>query len=229
MGIGGGFLTLTGNGAPKGGALQKAYIVSIEPPPVRVDFPFNPKDLKLDRAITWSPRAQGGVDVPEKEYSRGEPRSFSVSTTVDEYERGGDVRTFVKQLETLCEPHSSNRGADKKPRPPYVQFGWGAMVLFPSVISKLSVHYTLFHPDGRPARASIEVSFDEVMKKRKGQNPTSAGKATLRMHMVLPGETIDQIAYAELGDAALWSTIAEENGIENPLALVPGQRLAIGG
>jgi nucleoid-associated protein YgaU len=226
--IGGASLSIGGgNGAAKGGALQKAYIIALEPPAIRVEFPFNPKELRLDRAITWGTRDQGGVDAPQREYSRGEPRRFDVSIVVDEYERGGDVRLFVHQLEMLCEAHPANGRADSKPRPPYVRFGWGAMLLFLSIITKLNVHFTLFHPDGRPARASIDIGFDEVMEQLPGQNPTSAG-AALHLHTVLPGETLDRIAYTELGDAALWRRIAEATGLDNPLAITPGQQLMIG-
>lgn len=215
-------------GGSKGGSLQKAYIIAIEPPNSRVEFPFNPKDLQLNRAVTWQSADQQGVDAPRREYTRGEPREFTVSIIVDEYERGGDVRKFVRQVEELCEVHPANKGADQKPRPPYVRFGWGAMLLFVTVITRLNVQFTLFHPDGRPARASISVTFAEVFDPMKDQNPTSSGAGGLHMHTVLPGETLDQIAYAELGEARLWRQLAEDNNLDDPLAIAPGLRLTVG-
>jgi hypothetical protein len=131
-------------------------------------------------------------------------------------------------VEELCQVHPANKGADQKPRPPYVRFGWGAMLLFITVITKLNVHFTLFHPDGRPARASVDITFAEVFDPVKDQNPTSSGAGGLHVHTVLPGETLDQIAYAELGDAKRWRQLAEDNHLDNPLALQPGQRLTIG-
>ncbi len=218
---------LIATGGTKGGSLQKAYIIATEPPYTRVEFPFNPKDLRLDRAITWQTAKQQGVDAPRREYTRGEPRVFSVNIVVDEYESGGDVRTFMKQVDWLCQTHPANRGADQKPRPPYVRFGWGTMLLFLTVITKVNVHFTLFHPDGRPARATIDIFFAEVFDPLKWQNPTSGGAVGLHAHTVLPGETLDQIAYTELGEAARWQQIAEDNDLDNPLQISPGQRLTI--
>ena len=59
------------------------------------------------------------------------------------------------------------------------------------------------------------------------QNPTSGGEPGLRSHLVLPGETLDLIAYRELGSAQHWRHIAERNGIDDPWALRPGQRLLV--
>jgi hypothetical protein len=221
--------SLIATGGTKGGALQKAYIIATEPPNTRVEFPFNPKDLQLNRVINWKSADQQGVDAPRREYTRGEPREFSVSIVVDEYESGGDVRKFIEKVEELCQVHPANKGADQKPRPPYVRFGWGSMLLFLTVITKLNVHFTLFHPDGRPARASINITFAEVSEPAKEQNPTSSGAGGLHVHTVLPGETLDQIAYAELGEAKLWRQLAEDNGLDDPLAIEPGMRLVVGG
>ena len=42
-----------------------------------------------------------------------------------------------------------------------------------------------------------------------------------------PDETIDAIAFAELGDASKWRLLAAYNRIDNPLRLRPGQRIMI--
>src|SRR5262249_46290906 len=113
-----------------------------------------------------------------------------------------------------------------------VEFHWagsGARV-FPAVIKSLNVNYTMFHNDGRPARASVNLTLQEVSdkeKKKKGQNPTSLGTDGIRSHRVVTGETLDVIAYNELGDAALWRSIAEPNHVDTPFALRAGQHLAI--
>ena len=132
-----------------------------------------------------------------------------------------------KDVPKLVMVDSGTEGAAKKPRPQFVKFGWGNETLFKSLVSSVDVTYTMFHPDGRPARAKVKVSLEEVPDQPSGQNPTSGGERGLRSHMVLPGETLDLIAYRELGDAARWHHIAETNGLDDPWSLRPGQRLAI--
>ena len=57
-------------------------------------------------------------------------------------------------------------------------------------------------------------------------NPTSYAEVQ-KVHVVVPGETIDAIAFQEYGDSTLWKLIADHNELDDPLRLRPGQRLAI--
>jgi len=47
------------------------------------------------------------------------------------------------------------------------------------------------------------------------------------MRVVMPGETIDGIAFSEYGDSKRWRAIADFNNLDNPLRLRIGQRLAL--
>lgn len=210
------------------GHLSKGYIEAIDPPHTVVPFMFNPSRYTISRAITYRTGDQKGVDIPETEFEKGEPGKLKLDLFVDEYESGGDAYDSVKKLEDLTRPHPANKEGANKPRPPRVKFGWGLhTVLSKAVITSLSVAYTLFHPDGRPARATISVDLQEVKDVKSSQNPTSGGQAGRRTHVVLPGETLDLIAYHELGDARYWQHIAEINTIDNPFAIRPGQSLVI--
>jgi nucleoid-associated protein YgaU len=75
----------------------------------------------------------------------------------------------------------------------------------------------------------VNLTLQEVSDKEKkgGQNPTSLGSAGIRDHRVVAGETLDVIAYNELGNANHWRYIAELNNIANPFDLKPGRHLAI--
>jgi hypothetical protein len=210
------------------GPLQKAYIEPVEGSKGKVEFMFNPSKYRVSRSISWQPGKQKGVDVPEMEFVRGEGRTLSLELFVDTYESGGNAQDFVKKLEALTEVDPANEKNDKKRRPPQVRFGWGAQPpQFKAVIKSLSVTYTLFHSDGRPARATVTVDLQEVKDALGPQNPTSGGEPGRRSHMVLPGETLDIIAYQELGDARHWRHIAEINGLDNPFAIRPGQSLVV--
>ena len=206
---------------------EKAYLEGVDGAGTRVEFAFNPKEYKVTKKLKFKRKEQKGKDVPALEFESGEGRKLSFEIFVDEYESDRNARDFVDQLEQLVLVDSGTEGAAKKPRPQFVRFGWGHETLFKSIVSSIDVTYTMFHPDGRPARAKIKVSLEEVPDAPAGQNPTSGGERGLRSHTVLPGETLDLIASRELGSARHWKRIAETNGIDDPWALRPGQRLAI--
>ena len=206
---------------------EKAYLEGVDGAATRVEFAFNPKEYKITKKVKFKRKEQKGKDVPSLEFESGEARKMSFEIFVDEYESGGNARDFVANLERLVMVDSATEGGAKKSRPQFVRFGWGHETLFKSIVSALDVTYTMFHPDGRPARAKVKVSLEEVPDAPAGQNPTSGGEAGLRSHTVLPGETLDLIAFRELGGAHHWRHIAETNDIDDPWALRPGQRLAI--
>jgi nucleoid-associated protein YgaU len=209
---------------------EKATLRAIDPPYTQVEFQFNPTSYKVSNSIEWQAVDQKGTDAPPREFVRGNGRTISLDLFVDEYERQGNVYLFAKTLDTLVMADVANAFGSGKPRPPRVLFHWAAgPVPFPCVIENLDVNYTLFHPDGRPARADISLTLHEVKNEllTLPQNPTSGGSEGRRSHRVVAGETLDFIAYKELGDASLWKHVAEVNHLDNPFDLRAGQELAI--
>jgi len=59
--------------------------------------------------------------------------------------------------------------------------------------------------------------------------PATGALATLRMHVVRPGERPDLIAAIELGDPEMWWLLADANTVMRPRDLVtePGRRLRV--
>ena len=49
----------------------------------------------------------------------------------------------------------------------------------------------------------------------------------MRVHTVTDGDSLQSIAYKNYGDATRWRTLAEANGIDNPLTLRRGHELTI--
>ena len=142
------------------------------------------------------------------------------------------MRKITDKLFALLEANKQY-GKEKKKRPPSVEFCWGRDWTFPAVIESLTVGYSLFKPDGTPIRASAKLSLTQVEKavakpasggaKKKGQNPTTRGMADLRSHTVRDGDSLPSISFASYGDPTLWRTIAEANGVDDPLALRRGR------
>jgi nucleoid-associated protein YgaU len=109
------------------------------------------------------------------------------------------------------------------------------VLTFNAVCEQLSVQYTLFKPNGVPIRALVKLQLTQVEEAKgattggaaKRQNPTTMGIAGLRSTVVRDGDSLPSIAYREYGDATTWRTIAEANGIDDPLALKRGTVLSI--
>jgi hypothetical protein len=196
---------------------------------------FNPKEYSITKSSQW-PKKHTATAIPNLQYGGGEPRKLSLDLFFDATDKAnGDVRKITETLFSLLEANKLY-GKEKKKRPPSVEFGWGHDWTFPAVIESLTVSYSLFRPDGTPIRASAKLALTQVEKAvakpasggaKKGQNPTTRGIADLRSHTVRDGDSLPSISFASYGDPTLWRTIAEANGVDDPLALRRGRVLAV--
>lgn len=140
-----------------------------------------------------------------------------------------DVRDFTNEVFKLMkvDPKLKDKKS-KKGRPPIISFRWGKTWSFKAVIKSISQKFTLFTSDGTPVRATLQLTLQQVLQDGiyPKQNPTSFAEVE-QVYVVAPGETIDAIAFAVYGEALRWREIAEYNNLDNPLRLLPGQKLAI--
>ena len=147
-----------GIGAPDQGKLVKVLIKCAEAPKVEVTAQFNPKELQVDKSVSWTNSQGPATEDPEQEFK--EPQSSSLSATLyfDTFETKGDVYgQYVSKLEKMVQIESSLG------RPPMVIFQWGNFT-FKGVVESLSQKYTMFLPNG--TRCRCEVGFK--MKSAKG-------------------------------------------------------------
>lgn len=209
-------------------SLDKASLKAIDPPGGEVKFQYNPTKYTVAKSVEWKFQGQKGGDVPPVEFVQGQGRTITMELFLDGLEDGKDISQDVEKLQKFMLVDPANAKDAGKPRPPRVEFHWAAGIKpFPAVIKSMNVTYNMFHSDGTPARATVSLTIQEIAKIKKGQNPTSMGEREMRSHRVLAGETLDLIAYIELGDPNHWKYIAELNNIHNPFDLRPGQQLAI--
>jgi nucleoid-associated protein YgaU len=217
-----------------GGKLEKAYIKLKQPPASgggelgQVTFQFNPKEYTVQKSASWESKpAKGAKTTSMPEFKGAEPRSMTIEIFLDAGDsESGDISKDIETLFKCCTPLDKSVGQNK-PSPPFVVFGWGPKVSFDAFVKKVSAKYTLFKPDGTPARAVCSVDLQEVAKEPGKQNPTSGGLATLRTHTVVAGDSLPSIAYREYGTAKFWRAIAEANHIDDPLRVGTGTTLRI--
>jgi hypothetical protein len=115
-------------------------------------------------------------------------------------------------------------------RPPWVKFMWGTQIhTFKAIIKSMSVTFTYFSSDGLPLRANVEMNLEQFEPDENwgAQNPTSGTPNPNRVHQVRVGDTLDRVAAKYYGDSTKWRSIANVNGINDPLTIRPGQLLSI--
>jgi hypothetical protein len=217
------------------GKPSKAYIWREDPPTgMVVECMFNPTEYNFSKSNTWNVKGVPGKDVPIPQFQSGGATTLTVSLLFDTYTQstGGppkDVRTYTEKVFGLMMVDSTLKDAkSKSSRPPIVTFHWGNSWSFKAVITSVAQKFSLFTSDGTPVRATLNVTFQQVEQQGTAPptNPTSVAHVE-KVHVVGPRETIDAIAFTELGDARKWPTIADYNNLDNPLKLRPGQKLAI--
>ena len=202
-----------------------------------LDCLFNPTEYTFSRTNNWANEASMQVAVPLPTFQGSQAMTLEVRNLLfDTYARAGrgdtpeDVRTYTEKLFKLMnvDPSTADSGKSTPARPPRVSFRCGTFFSFKAVVTRMTQRFTLFWDDGRPVRAKVDVTFQQVESEGTypRQNPTSFGLAR-KVRIVGPDDTIDTIAYAEYGDPSKWRLIADHNRLDDPMRLRPGQRLAI--
>ena len=198
----------------------------------RIPCRFNPSELQVTHSNNWSADAVPGREAPELVFSGGGSASMTLSLVLDTSEEGTSVAKHTDDLIDLMKLDPSLPGYDKKKklgRPPWVRFHWGDIHSFAAVVESLDVTFTYFAADGTPLRARANLSLKQYEPDENWgrQNPTSGTPDPERLHQVQRGETLDRIAAKHYGKPAHWRDIAVANGSRDPLAIAPGQILAI--
>lgn len=229
-----------GSGSKAGGQkLEHACLVLHEPSPSgsltkagreigKIKFQFNPKELSLSKSAQWKRHtASGNKKSSPPQYQGSQPSKLSLEMFFDATEdMGSSVVKRVERLFSCCVPTSDSHSKDK-PNPPWVLFRWGGLTGFLAYISSVTAKYTVFTPAGMPVRAVCTVTLEELAGEAPKQNPTSGGLRPRRAHVVVDGDTLAGIAYAEYGDDSMWRAVAQANEIDDPLRVRSGRTLLL--
>lgn len=183
--------------------------------------PFNPTEYDVESSVQYSEQNVPGYTSPVTQFVSGGADTLSMELFFDRYEAGEDVRQDTERIESLLELD------EKRKAPPVLRVAW-AELQFTCVLESASHTYTLFLPDGTPARARTSVTFTEYSTPEKQQREGSGtSEESERIHVVTEGDTLWDIADQQYGDPTKWRRIADENGISNPRTLQPGTELTI--
>jgi Contractile injection system tube protein/LysM domain len=192
----------------------------------KIECAFNPESYTVSKTNVWNFKPTTGEDLPPGEFGGGLPQVMQFSLLLDASLAGPD-QSVKDQADSLFKMMEKDGGAGSGDAPPKVQFLWGSFSLPEAVPVSLTVQYVLFHPNGEPIRAMVDLELAQSKKAEKGQNPTTRAITGMRVHRVRDGDSLHSIAYASYGDPTRWRAIAEANGVDNPLRLRRGSELTI--
>lgn len=217
--------------------LAKATIINKDKPAMRVECMFNPKEYTITKQNKWTEAGNSGSNMPQLEFTNGQPATLKMQLFFDTYAQGKDVRSYTNKLweMMMVDPdlpqtiQGSKNDKTQKYRPPVVLFQWGETVSFEAVITNITQKFLLFLDKGTPVRATLDVTFQQASDPNKlpMQNPTSGGAGGERVWTVTAGDTLIGIAYRVYGDSNKWRRIAEANRLTQVRRLAPGTVLVI--
>jgi hypothetical protein len=213
-------------------ALTEKAFLEIEGSTETIPCMFNPAELSVVRSNSWAGTSLAGQRVPQVKYLGAQSGIMSLQLMFDTTDTGQAVTRHTGKVLKLMDVDSSLPGTDPQTnnaRPPYVVFHWGNLHSFKAVVSNLSLQFTYFSSTGVPLRARVDLSLTQFAESAAfgPQNPTSGTPEPHRVHRVQPGETLDRISAKYYGDSTKWRTIANANGVTDPLALRTGSLLSI--
>jgi len=217
-------LDLPGMSKPAKAKLSmKANATASPNPGDAIECMFNPTEYSLSRSVMVERNNTPVVAGGTPHYAGSGPLSLTMQLFFDDFAAlHGDVTPKITQLLTWTVP------ADPwahDARPPLVGFNWGNPQLenFWGYITSFRVAYTVFRMDGKPVQAKVDLTIEEHQPPDpEPTNPTSHAINSSRIRTLTEGETLQALAYRELGKATYWRAIAELNGIDDPMAVQSG-------
>lgn len=220
----------------------------------RVPVQFNPESLKLSYANQIQAQNNGASGTaPPRRSARGSSNqaqgsaarqfvgagttkltvqlTFDVSAATEAPFLVDDVRRLTGEVLHFMTPRAPGAGTrDASQRiPPGVRFQWGGF-LFDGLVESVEENVEFFSTEGRALRASMTLNLIQqtiLVPAFTGDGrvtrPSGATPAGTTPQTAAPaGRPLQQMTDGRPGD---WQRIAAANGIENPRALAPGQRI----
>ena len=195
-----------------------------------IECMFNPTEYRLTQTLNVTRNQTPATDGGTPEFSGTNAMTLTTQLFFDDFASAdGDVTPTITRLLSWTRPTPASRDK-KKPCPPLVSFKWGGnpqLDDFSGYLKSVIVNYTVFRKDGTPVQAKVDVTIEGQPEQIGGQNPTSRSINSRRVHTMIEGDTLQSVAYAELGKPGYWRAIAELNGIDDPLRLSAGTALLI--
>lgn len=208
------------------GGLQPAKITNLITND-EVKCMFNPFEYTLTKSNQWEKKPVKGKNVPNVSFKQGGSQVLKLTIHFDTMADGSDVRTHTDKLWKMMLIDDSTRNAQSnKSTPPDVAFEWGRLY-FKAVITQMSQKFTLFDENGTPLRCQVDVTLEQMIDvdDYPPQGAAAPPPSPAKPRTMIQGDRPDNVAASDGGDAGDMRQMMENNNIDDPLALRPGQTL----
>jgi nucleoid-associated protein YgaU len=203
---------------------------------------FNPESYSISKRVNWhTPNTNRGekeqkettssqFNAPMIKFGGGESRELTLKlffdTTVPLQRNGKpvqDVREMSNNIAALAQIQRDQG------QPPICEVAWGQAPInsdfpFIGVITSLNQEFTQFSRDGKPVRATLNVTFREFLDPELDLRKTDPELTTQIVH---GGMSLSGISADLYHNPKLWRMIAEANEIDDPRRLEVGRTLTI--
>lgn len=193
---------------------------------------FNPTEYSFDKTNSYKAIAVPGLGSPILQFVNGECDQLSMELFLDDYtDPQGPTSLLAKETDPVAKRLRAISGLLEIDRdlhaPPPVRFNWGPME-FTGIIEKLGRKVTKFHPDGTPARATLNVAFKEYRTLRQQlESPRRESADKTKRRVVVGRDSLWMIAAREYDDPTEWVGIAQANDLDDPRQIRPGDWLEL--
>jgi hypothetical protein len=200
--------------------LEKATIVNTETND-KLTVQFNPEEYNLNTDNNFAQAAIVGRSSPLLQFTHGNLRTLEMELIFDSYEQRTDIRPRVRQLTSLLDINPDTHA------PPVLLFVWGSL-RFSCVLARANQKFVLFLSDGSPARARVQVTFNEFTNSSlEAKEIKRETAAFTKVYVIRGGDTLSGIANQVYSDPTLWRPLAIRNALDDPRQLTPGRRLNV--
>jgi LysM repeat protein len=182
---------------------------------------FNPEEYSLNKDNNYASQAIPGLQSPLLQFVHGNLRTLDMELFFDTFEVQQDVRDETQKVVALLDIDSDLH------TPPVLRVTWGSLE-FRCVLAKVGQKFVKFFADGRPARAKLNVTFNEYLDAATQVAAANLQTADFsKVYIVKQGDTLSGVAAKFYEDATKWRPIALANSILNPLSISAGQQIYI--
>ena len=140
---------------------------------------------------------------------------------------GTSIQPQIDQLLSLLEADQLLQLVPGLNMPPLVIFEFGNFISPVCYVTSVSMQLEQFDSSGNPRRASGSISITQYPIPPSLQNPTSGGLVSEEQAQLFPGDSLAHVAYRYYRSPARWRDLAESNGIDDPMRVANGSRLAV--
>jgi LysM repeat protein len=182
---------------------------------------FNPEEYSLNKDNNYASQAIPGLQSPLLQFVHGNLRTLDMELFFDTFEVQQDVRGETQKVVALLDIDSDLH------TPPVLRVTWGSLE-FRCVLAKVAQKFVKFFADGRPARAKLNVTFNEYLDAATQVAASNLQTADFsKVYIVKQGDTLSGVAAKFYEDATKWRPIALANSIRDPLSISAGQQIYI--